>query len=453
MTTRPRGSGKAKYLLGFAVLALVVIGLSPVAQRVASAARGTYESLETFANIISIVQKNYVEEVSMEEMVEGAIQGMVSSLDPHSAYLTPELYKELQVDARGTFGGLGIEITLKDDVLTIITPLEDTPAFRAGVKPGDQIIQIDGELTKGMSLMKAVSIMRGPRGTDVTLSIGRAGEAELIDFTLTREIIKIKSVRDAEIIDGRFGYVRVSQFQEGTARELTKALDDLETKSDGGLDGLIMDLRYNPGGLLDQAWRVSDLFIDSGMIVYTDGRTEQQRQKFFAHSEGTRPQLPMVILVNEGSASASEIVAGALQDHSRAVVVGTQTFGKGSVQTILPLDGASALRLTTARYFTPTGRSIQATGIEPDVIVERTLPQVAKADLNGAIREANLHGHMENNQDDKDSDGKVGVYDKQDPQLDRAIDLLKTWAVFSKNNGFNMDVAKSLASREQPKTE
>jgi len=343
------------------VIAGTVLGLflvfGPSLNGMARAARDTYESLEVFANIIHIVQQNYVEDVTTEELIQGAINGMMASLDPHSAYLTPDLYRELQVDTRGTFGGLGIEITMRDDTLTVITPLEDTPAFRAGIKPGDQIIKIDGEPTKGMTLMEAVKRMRGPKGAEVTLSVYREGAVELLDVEITREVIRVKSVKDAKLLDGRYAYIRVVQFQEGTSYELANAIAALDEEVPGEIEGVIIDLRHNPGGLLNEAVKVSDLFLDAGLIVYTEGRSENQKQRFLAQNSGTEPERPMVVLVDEGSASASEIVAGALQDHKRAVIVGMSTFGKGSVQTILPLDSDSALRLTTARYYTPSGRT------------------------------------------------------------------------------------------------
>ena len=422
-------SARRKVALALAGGVLVVtILFSPAVRAVATAARDQYESLETFANIINIVQKHYVDDVTTEDLIQGAIDGMMTSLDPHSAYLTPELYKELQVDTRGTFGGLGIEITVKDELLTIITPIEDTPAFKAGVKPGDQIIKIDGEITKGMSLMKAVTLMRGPKGTPVTLTLRRDDRVEPFDVKIIREIIRVKSVKGGKLYEGKYGYVRVAQFQEGTSRELHEQVEKLRETAGGEIEGLILDLRHNPGGLLNEAVKVSDMFIDAGLIVYTEGRGDNQKQRFLAHADGTEPTRPMVILVDEGSASASEIVAGALQDHKRAVVVGTTTFGKGSVQTILPLDQESALRLTTAKYFTPSGRSIQATGIAPDVVVERTV-QVAKAE-GFSVREENLGGHMENKQIATDAAAVDPA--AVDPQLERGIDLLKTWNVFSR---------------------
>src|SRR5918992_4165713 len=321
---------------------------------VAAVGRQDYESLESFSNILAIVRKNYVEEVETKNLVNGAINGMLHSLDPHSAYLTPDLYKELQMDTQGRFGGLGIEITVKNGVLTVVSPIEDTPAFKAGIKPGDMIFKIEDEFTKDMTLVDAVKKMRGPKGTKVRISVKREGVPELIDYTLERDTIRVQSVR-SRVLDEGYVYVRLAQFQERSDRDLQRALEKLAGEK-SGLKGLVLDLRNNPGGLLTQAVRVSDIFLDSGLIVYTDGRIESQKQKFFAQKDSSSMDFPLVVLVNGGSASASEIVAGALQDHKRAVVLGTKTFGKGSVQTILPLDDNSALRLTTARYFTPNGR-------------------------------------------------------------------------------------------------
>jgi carboxyl-terminal processing protease len=420
----------------------------------ASAPKESYEGLETFTNILSIVQKNYVEEVPTKKLIEGAINGMLASLDPHSAYLTPDLYKELQVDTKGSFGGLGIEITNRNGMLTVVAPIEDTPAYRAGVKSGDQIVKIDGEFTKDMTLVDAVKKMRGPKDTKVTLTMKRESRPDLFDVTLVREVIKIQSVKSKTLEKG-YGYVRLTQFQERTDDDLERALKAID-KQGGGIQGIVLDLRNNPGGLLTQAVKVSDMFLDSGLIVYTDGRLENQKQKYFAHKAGTWSDFPMVVLVNGGSASASEIVAGALQDHKRALILGTTTFGKGSVQTILPLDDSSALRLTTARYYTPSGRSIQATGIVPDISMDQGA-QVAKADHPSTtpLREANLPRHLEHPKGDKPDaapavdqpkdkgdkgdatpgadvdnpnvrEGELGA----DPQLDHALELLKSWQVF-----------------------
>jgi carboxyl-terminal processing protease len=435
---------------GFPVILLLVgmaLGFFLAAQWVPSVSavpRQDYESLEAFTNILSIVKKNYVEDVDTKELVNGAINGMLNSLDPHSAYLTPDLYKELQMDTSGRFGGLGIEITVKGGILTVVSPIEDTPAAKAGVKPGDQIFKIEDEFTKDMTLVDAVKKMRGPRGSKVTISIKREGVPELIDFTLVRDTIRVQSVRSRTLEPG-YGYIRLAQFQERSDRDVQKALEKMAAEKNG-IKGLVLDLRNDPGGLLTQAVRISDLFLDSGMIVYTEGRIESQKQKYFAQKDGSWMDFPIVVLVNGGSASASEIVAGALQDHKRAVVLGTKTFGKGSVQTILPLDDSSALRLTTARYFTPKGRSIQATGIVPDIIVEAAPPQEAKVDekRRPSLREENLPGHLQNPQQTPNAQPESVDKEKQIPssgptgddsidndvQLKRALDLLKSWDVF-----------------------
>jgi carboxyl-terminal processing protease len=436
---------------GFPVILLLVgmaLGFFLAAQWVPSVSavpRQDYESLEAFTNILSIVKKNYVEDVDTKNLVNGAINGMLSSLDPHSAYLTPELYKELQMDTQGRFGGLGIEITVKGGILTVVSPIEDTPAAKAGVKPGDQIFKIEDEFTKDMTLVDAVKKMRGPKGSKITISVKREGVLELINFTLMRDTIRVQSVRSRNLEEG-YGYIRLAQFQERSDRDLQKALEKMAAEK-AGLKGLVLDLRNNPGGLLTQAVRIADLFLDSGMIVYTEGRIESQKQKYFAQKDGSWMDFPIVVLVNGGSASASEIVAGALQDHKRAVVLGTKTFGKGSVQTILPLDDNSALRLTTARYFTPKGRSIQAMGIVPDIVVESAPPQDAKADekKRSGLREENLPGHLPNPQQTPNPQQDPGDKEQEkipssaptgddsidnDVQLKRALDLLKSWDVF-----------------------
>lgn len=434
-------------------LLLVIVGIgigvflsAQWVPNVSAVGRQDYESLEAFSNILSIVKKNYVEDVETKNLVNGAINGMLHSLDPHSAYLTPELYKDLQSDTQGRFGGLGIEITVKGGMLTVVSPIEDTPAHKAGIKPGDQIFKIEDEFTKDLSLADAVKKMRGLKGTKINLTIRREGAADLIDVSLVRDIIRVQSVRSRSLEPG-YGYVRLAQFQERGDRDIQRALEKLAAEK-SGLKGLVLDLRNNPGGLLNQAVRVSDLFLESGMIVYTDGRIESQKQKFFAQKDGTWADFPIVVLVNGGSASASEIVAGALQDHKRAVVLGTKTFGKGSVQTILPLDDNSALRLTTARYFTPKGRSIQATGIVPDIIIDNIPLVDGKPDerKRPSLREENLPGHLNNPQQNggKDQEQIDREREKQiptsgptgdetidnDQQLKRALDLLKSWDVF-----------------------
>ena len=432
------------FLLVIVGLAMGVFLSAHWVPNVAAVGRQDYESLESFSNILAIVRKNYVEEVETKNLVSGAINGMLHSLDPHSAYLTPDLYKELQSDTQGRFGGLGIEITVKSGILTVVSPIEDTPAAKAGIKPGDQIFKIEDEFTKDMSLVDAVKKMRGLKGTKINLTIKREGTTDLMEFSLVRDIIRVQSVRSRTLEPG-YGYIRLAQFQERSDRDLQRALEKMAAEKTG-IRGLVLDLRNNPGGLLTQAVRVSDLFLESGMIVYTEGRIEAQRQKYFAQKDGTWNDFPIVVLVNNGSASASEIVAGAVQDHKRAVVLGTKTFGKGSVQTILPLDDSSALRLTTARYFTPNGRSIQATGIVPDIVLENT-PEEGKAEgsRRPSLREENLPGHLNNpnnqsspqEQIDREREKQIPssaptgdeTIDK-DAQLKRALDLLKSWDVF-----------------------
>ena len=469
----PSGAGRRRAtltMLAFAFCMAVLFSGGRAVERVSAVPKETYDDLETFTNILSIVQKNYVDDVTTKQLLEGAVNGMLGSLDPHSAYLTPELYKELQVDTKGSFGGLGIEITNRSGVLTVVSPIEDTPAAKAGIQPGDQIIKIDGELTKDMSLVDAVKKMRGPRGSKVTITVKRENVSQFLDFTLTRENIHIQSVKWKNLGDG-YGYVRVTQFQERTGQTLEEAISQISGGNDANLRGLVLDLRNDPGGLLSQAVQVADAFLESGMIVYTDGRLENQKQKYFAHKPGSHSDFPMIVLVNGGTASAAEIVAGALQDHKRALVLGMQTFGKGSVQTILPLDDQSALRLTTARYYTPNGRSIQATGITPDIVMENNVQLVrggeGKKNEPLLLREENLPKHLDNPSggpgeapekekpkpqsikqepqskepaappaegepgDEADqAAGSVLGEPGKDPQLDRALELLKSWQVF-----------------------
>lgn len=436
------------------------MGLEEIAVRRAQALpNDTYQQLETFANVLAIVQKNYVEPVSTKDLIDGAITGMLASLDPHSAYLTPELYRDLEVETRGSFGGLGIEITIKDGVLTVVAPIEDTPAYHAGIKAGDQIFKIDNDFTKDMTLTEAVKRMRGPRGSKIKLTIHRSGVPELFTVTMARDVIKIQSVKSKHLQDG-YSYLRITTFQEATDDGVEKAIEQFTKDGHGKIKGLVLDLRDNPGGLLNQAVKVSDDFLDGGMIVYTQGRLENQQQKYFSHKKKDFDDYPMVVLVNGGSASASEIVAGALQDQKRAVIVGTQTFGKGSVQTILPLDDQSALRLTTARYFTPNGRSIQAVGITPDVDIEPPKPTLAALEIPGVqmdqdeeVHERDLPHHFKNGQLQKKpkasgeaeppsdqtspaiAGGKPGKPEK-DVQLEKAIDILKHW------NTFKLQLAK-----------
>jgi carboxyl-terminal processing protease len=354
--------------------------------------QSTYQQLETFANVLSILQENYVDEINARKVMEGAISGMLLSLDPHSSYLKPEDFKELQEETEGSFSGIGIEVTIEEGVLTVVAPIEGTPAGRAGLKAKDKIIKIDGELTQNMNPMDAIKKLRGPQGTQVILAVHREGWKELKDFTLTRETIPLHSVKEAFLEPG-LAYIRITNFQSQTTKEVKDALQKLQAQLP--INGLILDLRNNPGGLLDQAVSVTDIFLDGGLVVYTKGRVQEQNMTFHAHGNGGKNLFPLVVLVNEGSASASEIVTGAIQDHKRGVVVGAKTFGKGSVQTILPLPEGAGLRMTTARYYTPSGRSIQATGITPDVIVPSDNKN-GKGRSSVSIKEADLKNHISN---------------------------------------------------------
>ncbi|MEW6501662.1 MAG: S41 family peptidase [Thermodesulfobacteriota bacterium] len=390
------------------IVVLLTMALWEHPTRVSAKTQDAYKSLETFSNVLSLIQENYVEEVSIETAIQGAIKGMLNDLDPHSSYLKPDEYKELQVETKGSFSGIGIEISMRDGILTVISPIEGTPAFQKGLKAGDKIIKIDGEPTKDLSINEAVKRLRGPKGSKVTISIHREGWGDLRDVTIVRDVIPIVSVK-SKLLEPGFPYIRVVQFQAKTTRDFQKALKDFE--KGGPIKGLVIDLRNNPGGLLDQAVRLSDVFLDKGVIVSTKGRIKDQNMVFEAEPDQEVYKFPIVVLVNEGSASASEIVAGALKDHKRAVILGTQTFGKGSVQTIIPMNDGSGLRLTTARYYTPSGESIQAKGITPDVVVqnqedeedELAPPTPQKRKL---LREKDLRHHISNGQmEEKEEEG------------------------------------------------
>jgi len=355
----------------------------------------TYKNLEVFSNVLSIVQQNYVDEIDTKETLEGAIKGMLTSLDPHSSFLRPDDFKELQVETKGSFSGIGIEITLRDDMLTVVSPIEDTPAFKAGIQAGDIIIKIEDDFTKDMSIFDAVKKLRGIKGSEVTISIHREDWKDIQEFTIVRDVIPIHSVRSKTLEPG-YGYVRITNFQRNTSKDLKSSLEEL--LKENMLKGLVLDLRNNPGGLLDASVKVVDIFLDEGIIVSTKGRLEDQNMEFSAHNLGPDYDFPIVILINSGSASAAEIVAGALQDHKRALILGTQSFGKGSVQTIIPMADGAGLRLTTARYYTPSGTSIQATGITPDVLVPEIAENEDGKDKGHMkfIREKDLKHHLEN---------------------------------------------------------
>jgi carboxyl-terminal processing protease len=371
---------------------------------------GVYEQLKVFTEALSYVESNYVEEVEPDKVIQGAIRGMLKTLDPHSSFMPPDVYREMQVETEGRFGGLGIEITTRDDVLTVVSPIEGTPAFRAGIQPGDQILKVDGESTKEMSLVDAVKKLRGPEGSTVTIAVFRQGFTEPKDFTLSRAIIQIKSVRWTKLKDD-IGYVKLRSFHKTTEEELEEALRDLGEQH---IKALVLDLRNNPGGLLEQAIAVSNVFLEGGqLIVYTKGRLPNQNMKGFAKSDGFHVTYPVAVLINGGSASASEIVAGALQDLHRATVIGTQSFGKGSVQTIIPLSDGSGLRLTTAKYYTPKGGEIHGKGITPDIVVEK--PQEAD-NQEGEQKALRSRRQMELPGDDL----------ADDPQLQKAVEFLKT---------------------------
>jgi carboxyl-terminal processing protease len=327
-----------------------------------------YDKLQVYSDVLSIIQTNYVNEKKSSEIIYDSIKGMVKDLDPHSSFMPPLVYKELQVETKGKFGGLGIEISIKDKYLIIISPIDDTPAFRAGLKSGDKIIKIEDNSTKDMDIMDAVKLMRGKPGTKINITIERKGLKKPKKFMITRAIINIKSVK-SKIIDDKYGYIRITQFQENTTKDFKKALNSL-LLNEQKIIGLIIDLRSNPGGLLTQAVNIIDQFLDEGLIVYTDGRIASQNLQYHANNNSKKYNYNIVILVNEGSASASEIVAGSLQDHKRAIVIGRKTFGKGTVQTIFPLIDGSGLRLTTAKYYLPSKRSIHGIGIEPDINIE-----------------------------------------------------------------------------------
>jgi len=384
--------------------------------------------LRTFTEVFAKIKNDYVEDVDDKTLLENAIRGMLSGLDPHSTYLDPEGYKELQVGTTGRFGGLGVEVGMEDGFIKVISPIDDTPAKKAGMQAGDLIVRLDETPVKGLSLSQAVKIMRGKPGSDIILTVVREGQDKPLKITITRDIIRVKSVKKKMLGDD-YGYIRITSFQSKTGESLLEEIEKLQESAKGGLKGLVLDLRNNPGGVLSAAVDVSDAFLTKGLIVYTEGRDTESRLKFSATPSDVLSGNPIVVLVNGGSASASEIVAGALQDHNRAIIMGEKTFGKGSVQTILPMNTNSALKLTTARYYTPSGRSIQAEGIVPHIKLESLRVQKIKTEFK-RLKEADLSGHLDNGEQEKKKakkEEKDSLEDLADTdyQLYEALNTLK----------------------------
>ena len=421
-------------IYGFTIITLILFIFAVNAEEKETS---IYQQLNMFGEVYERVRREYVEEVSDKELIEAAIEGMLQSLDPHSSFMNSESFKDMQVQTKGEFGGLGIEVTMEDGFVKVVSPIDDTPAFEAGVQAGDFIIEIDGVSVYGMTLGEAVDQMRGLINTEITIKISR-GDAEPFDIKIIREKIKVQSVKARR--EGNAAYLRITSFNEKTESGLIKKMKKLKEEIGKDITGVILDLRNNPGGLLTQAVAVSDAFLNRGEIVSTRGRKKRSQQKFTAISGDISDGLPVVILINGGSASASEIVAGALQDHKRAIIMGTTSFGKGSVQTIIPIQRDSAMRLTTARYYTPSGNSIQAKGIVPDIIVKQA--KIEELEPFSNRKESDLKGHLENPTEGnanlekiKKENSNTEVENKKiDYQLDRAIDLLEGISLYKKNN-------------------
>ncbi len=430
--------GSAKKRVNFRAIALLVAGMTigvSLAMGVGVFANKaplqglSLNDLRSFTDVFSRVKNDYVTEVPDKKLIENAIRGMLSGLDPHSSYLNKEEFSELQAGTSGQFGGLGIEVGMENGFVKVIAPIDDTPAQRAGIQAGDLIIRLDDTPVKGMTLSDAVKRMRGKPGTDITLTIVREGVDKPLKITITRSVVKVRSVK-SKMYDKGYGYIRITQFQAKTGEALTAELRKLVKQAGGKLKGLVLDLRNNPGGVLSASVTVSDAFLEKGLIVFTKGRVRDSRLRFSATEGDLINGAPMVVLVNGGSASASEIVAGALQDHRRAIIMGEKTFGKGSVQTILPARGGTAVKLTTARYFTPSGRSIQVKGIVPDVVVENLQVSHRRKPSLKQIKEKDLSHHLENNtisskQKKKPKSGKAKSLAETDFQLSEALNLLK----------------------------
>ncbi len=465
---------RVRLLLTFLSGVVVAAVVSVVAGTVGSVAATRYEDLSLFTSVMNLVRRNYVEEIDESRLVRGALRGMLEELDPHSSFLDSDAYHEMQVDTKGEFHGLGIEITKRrDGFIEVVSPIEGTPAARAGVRARDQIISIcptekpedwteDCRTTKNMTLFDAVNLMRGTRGSKITIEILRESFEKPQRFTITRDVVKVVSV-SGRILEPGYAYVRIRAFQERTIQDLKKVLESLHGEgAKEPFHGLVLDMRDNPGGLLDQAVKVADEWLADGLVVYTKGRVDSQIHEFRAHGQGTEPSYPIVVLVNEGTASASEIVAGALQDHSRALVIGTQTFGKGSVQTVYPLEAGNGLRLTTALYYTPGGRSIQEVGITPDIVV-RALERLAERDAEGGeadtprrVRERDLEGHFTQEEAAPPETGESaegGSQYGEDVQLARAVEVLKSWTYFDKLNRGRVGESVQATAPQAPASE
>ena len=417
---------RSRFLLGIILLSISTLVMQPVMGDTEKPAdKIPLQDLRNFTYIFERLKSSYVEKVDDKTLMENAIRGMLSGLDPHSSYLDADEYKDLKIGTTGEFGGLGIQVGMDEGFITVISPIDDTPAFRAGIKAGDTIIRIDNTLVKGLTLNEAVKLMRGKPGTKITLTIMRKKSPEPKLFTITRDIIQVKSVKQ-QLLDQDYAYVRISTFQTQTAKHLDNALNELADKNKAPLKGLILDLRNNPGGVLNAAADVADMFIEKGLLVYTKGRIEQSYTEFKAHTGDKLKGAPIVVLINGGSASASEIVAGALQDHKRAVIMGSKSFGKGSVQTIQELPNGGAVKFTTARYFTPSGRSIQAEGIEPDIKLQNLSMSDAKKSST-MIKEADLARHISNPVDKNPKEEKHSTAAKilKDYKVREAFNLLK----------------------------
>ena len=406
-------------MIGLVLGAMLSVSVAVYAERQnATVSAVPVEDLQRFTDVYMRVKRNYVTEVEDKELLDNAIEGMLSGLDQHSAYLDEQAFEDMKVGTSGEFGGLGIEVGMEDGFVKVIAPIDDTPASRAGIEAGDLIIRLDGDSVKGMSLSDAVSEMRGEKGTDITLTLLRDGEDQPLEITITRDVIQVQSVR-TEILEDGYGYVRISNFQQRTAGDLVEAVKELQ--EDGDLKGMVLDLRNNPGGILNGAVGVSDAFLEDGLIVYTEGRLEDSQFRYTASPGDVLNGAPMVILVNRGSASASEIVAGALQDHKRAVVMGQNSFGKGSVQTILPLTSSTGIKLTTARYFTPDGRSIHESGIDPDIRLQ-PLALKKSAEANDGVRMG--RDGVPELEDESDGEDETPLAER-DYGLSEALNLLK----------------------------